>query len=141
MSTNEYSIAFSEVLEVLQHSEIEVLEKVPLEIIKKIKEKSCKEYVPKIDEDYKFNISKKAKSILAVIYQDFLCDDDEAEEFRQQILENEKEQQKELRQKYNPDDVFKNYKTVSEKLEMVEYKESIFKKILNKVKIFFARNK
>ena len=36
MSTNEYSIAFSEVLDVLQHSEIEVIEKIPLEIIKMI---------------------------------------------------------------------------------------------------------
>lgn len=142
MSTNEYSIAFSEVLDVLQHSEIEVIE-----IIKKIKEKSCKEYTPKEKNDFNFNISEKAKSILAVIYQDYLCDDDEIDEFNQLLLENEAEYQEELREKYNPDDVFKNKKEAeepdsnAENMQMVEYKESIFKKIINKIKMLFRGKK
>lgn len=147
MSTNEYSIAFSEVLDVLQHSEIEVIEKIPLEIIKKIKEKSSKEYIPREKNDINFNISEKAKSILAVIYQDYLCDDDEIEEFNQQLLENEAEYQEELRKKYNPDNIFKN-KGVSkdtninsENMQMIEYKESAFKKIINKIKMLFKLNK
>ena len=147
MSTNEYSIAFSEVLDVLQHSEIEVIEKIPLEIIKKIKEKGSKEYTPKEKNDCNFNISEKAKSILAVIYQDYLCEDDEIDELSQLFIENEAEYQEELRKKYNPDDLFKNRnesdKTSSnaENMQMIEYKESIFKKIINKIKMLFRGNK
>ena len=107
MSTNEYSIAFAEVLDILQHSEIEIIEKIPLEIIKKIKEKSSKEYVSKIDKDKNIAISDKAEAILAVIYQDYLCEDDEIDEFNNQIIENEKYYQEELRKKYNPDKIFK----------------------------------
>ena len=144
MGTNENSIAFSEVLDVLQHSELEVIEKIPLEIIRKIKEKSSKEYISKPSDDIDFNISEKAKSILAVIYQDYLCDDDvEAEEFRQRLIDNEIKYQEELRKKYSSNDIFKKVETFkqnsnsSENVQMMEYKESIFKKVLNKIKMWF----
>lgn len=144
MGTNENSIAFSEVLDVLQHSELEVIEKIPLEIIRKIKEKSSKEYISKPSDDIDFNISEKAKSILAVIYQDYLCDDDvEAEEFRQRLIDNEIKYQEELRKKYSSNDIFKKVETSkqnsnsSENVQMMEYKESIFKKVLNKIKMWF----
>ena len=142
MSTNEYSIAFSEVLSVLQHSEIEVIEKIPLEVIKKIKEKTNKEYEVKTDENN--SISDKAKAILAVLYQDYLCDDEEIEDFNQQIFENEEQYQEKLRKKYNPDNIFKNIskdgKEKVENLQMIEYKEPVFKKILNKIKMLFKKN-
>ena len=146
MSTNDYSIAFSEVLDVLQHSEIEVLEKIPLEIIKKIKEKSSKEYISRMNEDNNYSLSQKAKEILAVIYQDFLCDDEELEEYRQELFENQRKEEEELRKKYNSDNIFKNKKTInndnsiSESMQIVKYKEPFFKKILNKIKMFFKKN-
>lgn len=147
MSTNEYSIAFSEVLDVLQHSEIEVIEKIPLEIIKKIKEKTCKEYIPREKNDCNFNISEKAKSILAVIYQDYLCDDEEIDEFNQLLLDNEAEYQEQLREKYNPDTLFKNKRASvessnnAENMQMIEYKDSAFKKIINRIKkLFIGKN-
>ena len=49
-------------------------------------------------------------------------------------------------EKYNPDDIFKNKKqtistdeNISNTVAMVEYKESIFKKIINKIKRLFIR--
>lgn len=146
MSTNDYSMAFSEVLDILQHSEIEVLEKIPIEIIKKIKAKSSKEYISKIAQDNNYNISQKAKEILAVIYQDFLCDDNQLEEYRQELLENQRQKEEELSKKYNSDNIFKNKKiinndnSISENMQMVKYKEPFFKKILNKIKMFFKKN-
>lgn len=143
MSTNEYTIAFSEVLDVLQHSEIEVIEKIPVEIIKKIKEKTCKEYIPNEKNDCNFDISEKAKSILAVIYQDYLCDNDEIDQFNQLLLKNEDNYQQELRKKYNPDDLFKDRNesvknsTNVENMQMIEYRESAFKKIINKIKMLY----
>ncbi len=147
MSTNDYSIAFSQVLDVLQHSEIEVIEKIPLEIVKKIKEKSSKDYIQNEKDNCNFNLTEKAKSILAVIYQDYLCDDDEIQGFNQLLLQNEAEYQETLRKKYNPDNIFKNKKNVeetsnnSENMQMIKYKESPFKKIMNKIKMLFRINK
>ena len=143
MNTNDYSIAFSEVLDVLQHSEIDIIEKIPLEIIKNIKEKSSKEYVSNITEDNDFYISDKAKSILAVLYQDYLCDDEEkAKEFSKKLIENEEKYQEKLREEFNPNNIFKkkDFKSnnnISENMQMIEYKESIFKKIFNKIKMWF----
>ena len=144
MSTNDYAMEFSEVLDVLQHSEIEVIEKIPLEVIKKIKEKSSDKYISKIDNDNNFNISKNAKALLAVIYQDFLCDDEELEYFNKMLLKNEEQLQKSLREKYNPDDIFKekNSKSSSsniQNMQMVEYKESFIKQIINKIRNIFKR--
>ena len=139
MSTNEYSMAFSEVLDVLQHSEIEVIEKIPLEIIKKIKEKSCKQYISNIKDYNNFDISEKAKALLAVIYQDYLCEDDEIEEFNKQLWENEVKYQETLREKYNPDNIFKKDKTKNnvESVSLIEYKENVFKKIISRIKMLF----
>lgn len=139
MSTNEYSMAFSEVLDVLQHSEIEVIEKIPLEIIKKIKEKSSQQYISQITDYNNFDISEKAKALLAVIYQDYLCEDEEIEEFNKQLFENEEKYQKTLREKYNPDNIFKKEKTTQnvESMQLIEYKESVFKKIISRIKMLF----
>jgi len=44
-----------------------------------------------------------------------------------------------LREKYNPDNIFKNKnKLETETLAVVEYKESIFRKIIKSIKRFFG---
>ena len=147
MITNEYSIAFSEVLDVLQHAEIDIIEKIPLEIIKKLKENSSKEYTSKIDDIDNFSISQKAKSILAVIYQDYLCDKEEKQNFKTILLKNEINYQEQLKEKYNSDNIFekqqileKNSKKV-QNLQIIERKESFIKNIINKIKAFIKLNK
>jgi len=135
MSTNEYSLAFSEALDVLQHSEIDIIEKIPLEVIKILKEKSSKEYVSKINDIDNFDISRKAKAILAAIYKNYLCNEEEKEEFQAELLENEAKYQEEQRKKYNPDKIFKmKNNAIEENVQMVEYKESFIKRIINKIK-------
>lgn len=144
MNTNEYSIAFSEVLDILQHSELEVIEKIPLEVIKNIKEKASTEYISKInDTDKEFTISKKAKAILAVIYQDYLCDEEETEEFRKKLIDNEIKHQNQLRKQHNPEKIFEkreiigNDKNAFENTQIKPYKESLFRKVLNKIRLWF----
>ncbi len=140
MSTNENSIAFSEALDVLQHSEMDIIEKIPLEVIRMIKEKSSKEYISKIDNIDNVSISRKAQSILAAIYEDYICNEEEKEEFKLQISQNEEAYQKELKKKYNSDNIFKSgnvsekYTTVEETAQMVKYKEPFFKRLINKIK-------
>ena len=72
------------------------------------------------------------------------------EEKRKQLIEkyseNERKYQEELREKYNPANMFKQAKTeiveqkepIVEPVAMVEYKENIFKRIINKIKSIFG---
>ena len=81
-------------------------------------------------------LSKQTLSILSVLNYNFWCKD---EEKRKQLIEkyseNERKYQEELREKYNPANMFKQAKTeiveqqeqIVEPVAMVEYKENIFK--------------
>ena len=82
---------------------------------------------------------------MALIYRDYIVSKEE----RTRLLAEEKEEQNrienELREKYNPDDLFKKHiedKNVTEndiqsEVTLVEYKESIFKRFINKIKDIF----
>ena len=92
------------------------------------------------------NLLKQTRAILANIFKMYLATDEE----KHQILLKEKREweirEEEKRKKYNPDNIFKNDNNViTEKKEnisvadvaMIEYKESVFKRICNKLKRFF----
>ena len=65
------------------------------------------------------------------------------------MKENEIKYQSELREKYNPDNIFKNRNNLTQKEEsienkpvaLIEYKENIFKKMINKILVFFKLRK
>ena len=68
------------------------------------------------------------------------------EEKKRLELEDEKKLKRiedEIREKYNPDNLFKKKENIQEEnkeeLQLVEVKESIFKKIINKIKEIFVR--
>ena len=61
---------------------------------------------------------------------------------QKKFYENDQKYQEELRQKYNPDNIFsKKNKNIIEiednKTQLIEYKETIFRRILNKIKALF----
>ena len=73
----------------------------------------------------------------------------EQKKLMEQIHEfNERKQEKERQEKYNADEIFKNQKDNfeiqqqnQEQVEnkaLVEYKDSVFKRIINKIKCFFG---
>lgn len=82
-------------------------------------------------------LKKETKAMLGIIYRDYLC----SEEQRRKLLENEKteieEYERELREKYNPDNLFKNKtKEVEEEIAtketaLVNYKEGFFSRLKN----------
>ena len=79
---------------------------------------------------------------MSLIYRDYIC----TSEIRKQLLKKDEEEIKReeeiLREKYNIDNIFKdrnNYKIQEESKQIIQYKESWFKKILNKLKSLFKR--
>ena len=99
------------------------------------------------------NLKEKTKDILATIYMKYWCDSQSKANYSNLLKQNENNYQEELREKYNPDNIFKkNAQTqniiqndvsknnVNSNVAMVEYKESFFNKILNKIKNIFHKN-
>ena len=76
--------------------------------------------------------------IIALLNLQYWCEDEnEKQRLKAIYAENERKYQEELREKYNPDNLFKNkQKAVEEKIEetaIVEYKEPVFKRLINKI--------
>ena len=81
-------------------------------------------------------------AIIALLNLQYWCKDEEEKKRLQEIYaQNEKEYQDMLYEKYNPNDIFKkkegttieNNNEIKEKMQMVEYKDSVFKRKINKI--------
>lgn len=148
MISVELSEGISETLDILNHMKISDTDKIPDKFKDFLEKNKSQTYIPNLDHSKKINemnLKKKTKDILAVIYMNYWCDNEKKIKFKNKIQDNEKKYQEELRNKYNPDNLFKNkrdsiskIKTESEieQVELVEYKESkwyqkVFAKILN----------
>ena len=92
------------------------------------------------------NIKKETKEMLGIIYRDYLCS---YEERKKLIKEEQKEIiqiEEKLRQKYNPDDIFKNKNKINEKniqsvdeKRMIVIEEKWYKKVWKFLTKFFIK--
>ena len=148
MANIEYSEAIVEVLEILEYSDDNILEKIPKKLIKFWERNKSKTYKPNLDHNksiIEMNLKDKTKSILSMIYLNYLCNDAEAKEISSIINHNEEIYQTELVKNYNSQYLEKeqnianiiNKNTKSTSIIIIENKESIFKKIVNRIKRFF----
>ena len=107
-----------------------------------LKENASKNYICNLDYSKKLNdmeLKEETRGLLALMYEKYWCPEEEKEELKKKFNENEKKYQEELREKYNPDNIFsKKQEDIIEpdnnQTQLIEYKESIFRKILNKMK-------
>ena len=136
---NDRAIAYSEVYAILNLMNPKYINKIPSRLKLIIKEEMDKEYKPEIKYDIPLTeqkLNKKTFTILAMLNLNFWC---ETQEHKNELIKlyanNDRIKEEELREKYNPDNLFKNKETKIETVEntvaMVEYKESIFTKIKN----------
>ena len=148
MANIEYSKAIVEVLEILEYSDDNILEKIPKKLIKFWKRNKSKTYKPNLDHDKsisEMNLKDKTKSILSMIYLNYLFNDEESKKIKSIINHNEEIYQTELVKNYNSQYLEKeqnianiiNKNTKSTSITIIENKESIFKKIINRIKRFF----
>ena len=148
MANIEYSEAIVEVLEILEYSDDNILEKIPKKLIKFWKRNKSKTYKPNLDHDKsisEMNLKDKTKSILSMIYLNYLFNDEESKKIKSIINHNEEIYQTELVKNYNSQYLEKeqnianiiNKNTKSTSITIIENKESIFKKIINRIKRFF----
>ena len=138
--------AYAEVYTILQELNEEEYNKIPPEVVKAIKLNRNEEYEYELDGDLELKeqpMLPETKAILFNLFRDYLSTPEQKSKIIK--MQNEERQKNELKkqQRYNTD-VFENkqedtVKQNNEKMQIVKYKENIFKRILNKIKRFFSR--
>ena len=131
----------------------EILRIFPKELVAKIPQEKIRFFYNNMDNSYEYNISKETfdgqtmleetKAILTILFRDYWATPVQKEKILSYENIERNKLEEETRRKYNPDNLFKkkeeqNYVEAHiEETAMVEYKESIFKRIVNKIKSFF----
>ena len=147
----ESQLAYAEVDAILDMLETEAVEKIPLKVRKFFKNEKDKNYIPKICEDFSdidnIELMRETICLLTILDINYWCETEEEKQFvLNKLKENDRIKEEELRERYNPDNIFKrkdkeNDNTNTENVAIIEYKEkSIFKKILNKIIKFLRRD-
>ena len=136
--------AYSEVDKILSFMEIRYVEKVPKKMREMFKNEKLQDYEPNIDKNIPLEeqqLERKTLAILAMLNLNYWCEnEEEKEELIRAYSNNDKKRNEELREKYNPDNIFKNknkereVEQITEEITAIaEYKkENFIKKLLNK---------
>ena len=148
---NELLKAYAEVDVILSYMKNTYVEKIPLKIRELFKNERLQGYEPNINPQIPLdeqNLQRKTYSILAMLNLNYWCkDENEKKELIAIYAENDKKREAELREKYNPDNLFKKKKlqeenilqeNVEENTSLIEYKENnLFKRIIYRIMSFF----
>ena len=140
--------AYTEVYTILQKLNEEEYNKIPPEVIKTIEAKRNEDYEYELDDELELKdqpMLPETKAILFNLFRDYLATPEQKAKIIR--MQNEARQKNELKkqQMYNTDIFAKKPKenltaNNNETIQIVEYKESFFKRILNKIKSFFIKN-
>lgn len=139
--------AYAEVYTILQELNEKEYNKIPPEVIKTIEANRNEEYEYELDDELELKdqpMLSETKAILFNLFRDYLATPEQKAKIIR--MQNEARQKNELKkqQMYNAD-IFANKpkknlaENSNETMQIVEYKESIFKRILNKIKSFFIK--
>ena len=144
---------YSEVYSILNLLGNNYIAKLPKSLFKMIEEEKSSTYNPQYSEDKSLNeqnIKRESLAMIALFHLNYWCNsNEEKEQLKQLFKNNEEKHQAEIREKYNPDNLFKNRKqentTESQPfindVAIVKYKEKNFlQKIFDKIKYFFKKN-
>lgn len=143
---------YSEIYSILDLLGKNYINKLPTKLYQLISNEKNQDYIPQYTMDIsleKQNIMKETLALLALFRLNYWCTSNmEKDRLKNIFLINERLYLDELKNKYNPDMIFKNNKKQIEKTEtkenikdvsLVKYKENIFTKILNKIKSILKR--
>ena len=143
--------AMAEVIYYLKGIKHEDINRIPKKLMQYLNENASKEYI--CDFDYNMplkdlNLLDEARGIIGMICYNYWCiTEQQKEQYLKKLSQNEQQYQEILHKKYNPNNLFENFKKesseethhITNNIAMVEYQESIFKKFINKIKYFFTR--
>ena len=136
--------AYSEIDEFLQLLSIEKRNKVPQklrELFAQEKDSNYKKGINLTIPIKEQNLKEETLGIIALLNLEYWCKDEtEKERLKKVYAQNEKEYQRMLQEKFNPDNMFKKKETILENekeqtqcVQMIEYREPFFKRIINRI--------
>ena len=142
----------SEVYCLLSYFPKTYVDKIPQKLLDLIKGFSNTKYFIEVDTTKPLeeqNISEETKNMLIVFKYNYWSSEEQKQRIIEKLSENENNYQKELRKKYNVDDIFKNRNRIipeeTQKFEETRMtiikEEKWYQKIFNLIKNFFYSNK
>lgn len=144
--------AYAEVDSILNLMESKYVLEIPKQLREMFKTKKATNYNKKIVANKPLqeqNLNTETLEILAVLNYNYWCKDEKKKkELLDLYYNNELKQEQELREKYNPDNLFKKDPIQDEavdpinnnEMQMIEYKgENIISKFFNKIKSYFEK--
>lgn len=142
----------TELSTIIKYMPKEYQNKIPTNVVGFFEENKSNNYSVNINPNNIFdksNIKKETLAIIAMLNIKYWCPN---ENLKKQLIkkynENEKQYQKEIREVYNSDNLFKNrnknsdiseVNEVENTVAMVEYKESFISRIINKIRQLFKK--
>ena len=154
MISQEYSIAFAETIDILNHTDKEDVNKIPKKLLDFLKENMVKDYKPLLDFRKplrEMKLHPKTIGILSLIYKKYWCDNQKRKEFEEKLIQNEEKYQKELLETYDYKNIFEknenkstnhNISHIQENTFLIDYKSNKwYIKILDFFKSLFKRDK
>ena len=143
----EYRQAFSEVDAIINMMPSELVNKIPRRFIEMVREEKDISYNPIIKEPLEEEkLMNETIIILGLIYRDFLVSKEKRKELQLSDAEELRQVEEEIREKYNPDNLFKKSpntqhieedKKKEELTSLVVQEEKWYQKIWNVIKNIF----
>lgn len=153
MITKELSEAAVEFNGILSNASPEIIKKIPKSFINFMKDIASTTYKFDYDKSKKLNeqtLKLETRGLISLVYSDYICNDNEKEEYMNKCKNHLKIKEQEAREKYNTDKLFKNSEVktqnientiVTEETAIVEHKEKSFiQKIFNKIRKLFKKS-
>lgn len=135
--------AYSEVDEFLGLISNENRNKIPKRLRQFFKEEKDINYIKKINPQIPMKnqkLKEETLAIIALLNLQYWCENEEEKQRLKEIYaKNEKTYQEHLQVQFNPNEIFKKKENITESSSIIEYKESIIKKLINKIKNIFLR--
>ena len=140
--------AMAEVIYYLKGIRQEDLDKIPKYLIQYLNKNASTEY--KCNFDYnkplkELELLDETRGIIGMICYNYWCiTENQKEQYIKKLSRNEEQYQSILHELYNPDNLFKSKKQNERPVkstEIIEYKESVFIKLWNRIKLIFRKNK
>ena len=151
---NNYSKAYTEVLEIIKYFPEEEYSKIPKEKIDFYKKNMDKNYNFKINPEIDLsnqNISAEANAIIINLFTDFFATENQKLKIKEILDSNQRKSDQLKREKYNPDNIFNKKQGVindiveehnvkEENMAIVKYKkQKWYQKIFDKILHMFRK--
>ena len=114
MREDNYSKAYKEIVEILKYIPEESVNKIPKDMRDMFEAEQLKTYNFQIDTEKTFEeqeLLEETKAILANIFRDYWATDYQKARIIEKENQDREEWEKQKREKYNPNDIFKNRNT------------------------------